>query len=222
MYSYESNIIIRSYSNLLSWDDTRMPNDVQDTRAALVEATILSLHRHGLDDTSVATITEIAGLSRGMIRHCFASKSALMVSAYDHLLARWTENFFAQRADTPLDSILLMIDQFFDPRNFSAPYLSAWLAFLESSLHDADLRQVTVREYETWRTALKTEIAAYADFTGQWMDAESLSNSILALSDGLWLRHALEPERITTQVAQTLCRQSTLSLLADASRRPST
>ena len=45
----------------------------------LLEATLRSIHLHGFGQTTVTTVTEIAGLSRGMVRHEFGSKQQMIV-----------------------------------------------------------------------------------------------------------------------------------------------
>lgn len=178
---------------------------IETTEDRLIEATILSLHRYGQADTTVATITEIAGLSRGMVRHCFASKNAMMVAAAEHLLSKWTEKFLEQRKASHRDSVLAMVGSLFDPDNFDEFYISAWLAFLEASIHHQELRQITNAEYDKWQASISDEISAYALESGKDLDAGRIASTVLSLSDGVWIRHALDPDKVRKIHARDLC-----------------
>src|SRR5215217_3475684 len=52
----------------------------------LIEATIASIHAHGLADTTVATISREAGVSPGIIHHYFGGKDALLGATMRALL----------------------------------------------------------------------------------------------------------------------------------------
>ncbi len=180
-------------------------------RERLVDATIQSIYRYGLSDTSVATVTEIADLSRGMVRRGFASKNAMLIAAYETILDEWSSNFFAIKGDSPLETVTLMVDSMFCPPNFEPMKVTAWMAFSVACLHDAKLREIWRRENATWRDAICLELRAYGEESGVAFDAEALADTILATTDGLWLRHAIEPERVTPERARELITQLVLA-----------
>lgn len=55
------------------------------TRAALLDATVQSLVRHGYAGTTMAKIQEYAGVSRGSLTHHFPSMQELLVVAIGHV-----------------------------------------------------------------------------------------------------------------------------------------
>ncbi|MCD2261488.1 TetR/AcrR family transcriptional regulator [Dietzia aurantiaca] len=57
----------------------------QMTRAALLDATVQSLVRHGYAGTTMAKIQEYAGVSRGSLTHHFPSMQELLVVAIGHV-----------------------------------------------------------------------------------------------------------------------------------------
>lgn len=193
-----------------------MPNQAApSTKQQLVEATIESVHRYGLCDTSVATVTEIAGLSRGMVRHCFSSKNAMLVAAYESLHAEWAKVFFTHKTGKPLDNIIKMIESMFVPPNFSYLKVSAWVAFSIASLHDEELNQICRKDYSIWRNAIEQEICTHIESTGQDRDVDYCVTAILALSDGLWLRHVIEPDNVTESKARDTCVRLVYDLLSE-------
>lgn len=183
------------------------------THRLLVEATIASIHRYGLCDTSVATITEIAGLSRGMVRHCFASKNAMLVAAYGKLRAEWTAAMFEDRGGTARERLVGVIDSMFAPPNFDPPKLSAWLAFSVAAHSDEDLREVNRATYADWHAGIEAAIARHAAETGEPVEAGRVAMTVLALSDGLWLQHMLDPERMPRALIRDLCVEALFALM---------
>ncbi|MEM8706125.1 MAG: TetR family transcriptional regulator, partial [Actinomycetota bacterium] len=106
-------------------------DDESDSRTALerlLDATLESIHVHGLGQTTVSTVTELAGLSRGMVRHEFGSKQAMVVAAMSRLCDGWlaaTEPDVTQSGPAQVRSI---VDAMFAPEAFNAVSLDAWLA----------------------------------------------------------------------------------------------
>ncbi len=180
-------------------------------RERLVEATIQSIYRYGLSDTSVATVTEIAGLSRGMVRRGFLSKNAMLIAAYESILAEWSENFFAIKGDSPLETVILMVESMFCPPNFEPLKVTAWMAFSVACLHDPKLREIWRRENATWRDAICSELRACSRESGVDFDAEALADTILATTDGLWLRQRIESDRLTPHRARELITKMVLA-----------
>ncbi len=186
----------------------------------LIDATVESIFRHGIAETSISTITEIAGLSRGMVRHYFASKDAMMVAAYESLLAKWKENFYRAREGEPLERILRVIETMYRPPNFHPRDLSVWISLNAGALHDPKLAAMCSKETATWLDVFKEEIAAYGEQVGRSYDTDRIAETLLAVSDGLWIKHMIEPNRIGQQKALEINTKLVFDLLgiADASQ----
>ena len=56
-----------------------------DTRAKLIEAAIVCLHRTGYSATTVSTVATEAGVSRGAMTHQFPAKTDLMLAVVQHV-----------------------------------------------------------------------------------------------------------------------------------------
>lgn len=59
-----------------------------DMRLRLIEATVLCLSRDGYAGTTVSTIINTAGVSRGAPIHHFPSKAALIIATAEHLIRK--------------------------------------------------------------------------------------------------------------------------------------
>ncbi|OXM64428.1 MULTISPECIES: TetR/AcrR family transcriptional regulator [Amycolatopsis] len=73
----------------------------EQTRTALLDATIECLVELGYARTSVQEICARAGVSKGAAQHHFADKAELMAAAVAHLTARRTEALSESFADLP-------------------------------------------------------------------------------------------------------------------------
>lgn len=179
-----------------------LPTTQPAAEKALIDATIESIHRHGYADTTVETICSLADLSRGMIRHCFKSKDALLVAAYEHVGTEWQASCRARRerlgapGRTQLDA--MASDMFV---NLQPAEISAWLAYSVAALSVPELRAVNTRLYDELRHDAAEHFAAAAAEAGVTLDAWQTACSFIALSDGLWLQHLLEPATMTRAVA---------------------
>jgi AcrR family transcriptional regulator len=84
------------------------------TREKLLEATLDSLADLGYFETTISTIVDYAGVSRGSIRHHFRSKSEIIGAAIEYLCERrllaYRQDLFAQTGD--VDSLDYVIDTF--------------------------------------------------------------------------------------------------------------
>ena len=58
----------------------------ESRRLQLIHATMRSIARHGLSDTTVSTVLKEAGLSRGIINLHFQSKEKLLLETLSHVV----------------------------------------------------------------------------------------------------------------------------------------
>lgn len=157
------------------------------TADTLITATLESIHRHGLEGTTVTTVTDLAGLSRGMVRHEFGSKLGMIVRAMERVCSDWTQ---ATEPDPTLDGpsqVRAIVEAMFAPDVFQAPQIDAWLALSVAATGNDDLRRLRDRAQATWTNQLEQALVrAGVD------DARTAALGLVASADGLWLRHRLE------------------------------
>ena len=104
----------------------------------LIEATIASIHAHGLADTTVATISRAAGVSPGIIHHYFGGKDALLAATMRALLVELARlrAWPLCAGQHPRARIEAIIDASFADRQFQPQVIVAWLAFWGQAPHD--------------------------------------------------------------------------------------
>lgn len=115
------------------------------TRLKLLEATLDSLADLGYFETTISTIVDYAGVSRGSIRHHFNSKAEIIAATIEHLCERrleaYRKDLFDQADDVdPLDYVLETFWRHLSEREFSAHQ-----ELVVASRTDAKLRAVLQR-----------------------------------------------------------------------------
>jgi len=180
-----------------------------DTSAdALLEATIESIYRHGLAATTVTTVTELAGLSRGMVRHTFSSKQEMLVQTMERLWADWADATEPDPNAGPLEQVQSIVREMFAPDVFTTPRVAAWLALTSAAGSNADFSSICIRTYTVWTQQLARAMSGHGV-------AEPFDSAValLATSDGLWLRHSLEPQLMTRELAERLTLETADALM---------
>ncbi len=186
--------------------------DLQASAGAirLINATLASIHAHGLCATTVDTICQHSGLSRGMIRHCFSSKENLIVATYRYLGDIWKWEGLARRQRFKRgdrDELYALVEDMFSTQNFDPVRISSWFALSIAAASDAGLRAVNHAIYAEIRTNASEIFAAVAKAEGRKIDSWNQACVLTALADGLWLQHLLDNASITTEMAIDVCRR---------------
>ena len=190
---------------------TAHPPTEATTVDRLLDATLESIHQHGFGATTVTTVTEIAGLSRGMVRHEFGSKQRMVVAALSHLCERWL------RTTEPIDSLTgaaqvrSIVRAMFAPETFTPKDVDAWIALSVQARSDADLREIRERTQARW---LEQITAAYraAGVEGP----EVAARATLATADGLWLQYRIGGQALDHAEATATALRVADAMLGDA------
>jgi len=121
----------------------REPRDAR-RRRELIEATITSISKHGLSQTTVAKVAEIAGLSAGIVSFYFRTKDALLLATLEHIdleFERRQQDVLERAGDDPVRQLEAMIDVYFDPEVSDPGRVAVWVAFWgEARSREAYLR----------------------------------------------------------------------------------
>lgn len=156
----------------------------------LIEATLESVEKHGLQGTTISSISKLAGVSTGIISHYFGGKGGLIKGTTIYLLEQLRQDFLVQfntQKPTAIERINYIINANFSTAQSSNRAAISWLSFWVLSMHSDELSQLQkvnhARLASNLRFAFKTLVKReYVDHC----------TSILAAQiDGQWLRCAL-------------------------------
>lgn len=173
----------------------------------LINATLESVAEYGLQNTTINTISRLAGMSSGIISHYFGGKQGLIEAAVRQLLDELKQALL-ERAGSgkipPRQRLMMIVEANFTEFQRSRPATKSWLSFWSQAMHDPALarlqhinssRLISNLRY-SFRQLLNDEIAGAA------------ARQTAAMIDGFWLRSALssQPEA-EFQAGEALCKQ---------------
>ncbi|MEM7194310.1 MAG: transcriptional regulator BetI [Pseudomonadota bacterium] len=176
-------------------------------RQALIEATVRSIHDLGYRDTTVGSICRAAGVSRGLIRHYFSSKDDLMLDTYRHLRNELHAEIQVEmsRVSTSLQKLHAMIRAMFLSSVFEEHRIAAWLALSVEAQTNARLRDVNREIYESYRQDATQLFEGAMSSQGRVQWARRAANTLIALTDGLWLEYRLDSSAFSREEAAEIC-----------------
>jgi TetR/AcrR family transcriptional repressor of bet genes len=183
-------------------------------RKQLIQATITSIARHGIGGTTMSSVTEIGGLSIGLVNFYFRNKDTLLAETLrtlaDDVRKRWTD-LYALPDVAPHEKLRTIIEALFSPENCSRDRLAVWFAFFGDEQYRAIYRSI-VDAMDTERAAAIARLCRQIRKLGGYddVDPRALTQSIDAMVDGLWLHLLLYTRWVTAEEAQ----QRVIDLLA--------
>jgi len=173
-------------------------------RQSLIDAAIATIGEHGSLDVSVRQIAVRAGMSPALAFHYFGDKDGIVLQTMRHLLREFSRSVTAgmKRADTPRARVEAVIESSFAADQFERTTIAAWLVFYLhacSSPPAARLLQIYARRlHSNLVHALGAMLARD--------EAQAAAQTLAALIDGLYVRHALRPQGPDAAEAKRLCR----------------
>lgn len=182
--------------------------NVKDKRKAqLIAATIESIGKRGLQETTITHISKGAGMSRGIINFYFTSKEAMLQDTLKTLVeeynALWQEAVPAEKnlkGQAKLDAV---INAHFSKKLCQAKRLNVMSAFWgHAATHNAyrDVLETSDRQFE----AVLQDAWKQAGLTGQ--EAPQVARQTHALIRGLWLAFMLSPQSTDRDALAAECR----------------
>ena len=157
-------------------------------RDALVKATIAEIGAAGSLDVTVSRIARRAGVSSALAHHYFGGKEDLLVAAMRHILGTYGAAVRGALATamTPRARLDAIIRASFGPGNFAPEVIAAWLNFYVHAQSAPGARRLLAVYQGRLRSNL---VHALRPLVGE--NAPDLAETVAAMIDGLYLRHAL-------------------------------
>lgn len=172
----------------------------------LIDAMLVSVEQHGLHNTTINTISGLAGLSSGLISHYFGGKQGLIEATQKYLLDQLKHALLSRTANkhlSPSERLDAIVEANFTELQRSRPATKTWLSFWSQAMHEEGLARLqhinSQRLYSNLLFSFKQQIPHDHAITAAKQTA--------AMIDGFWLRSALSPapEKEFEQ-AQILCK----------------
>ncbi|KRO97035.1 MAG: hypothetical protein ABS24_10685 [SAR92 bacterium BACL26 MAG-121220-bin70] len=180
----------------------------QARRKQLIEATIQCIADKGLSGTTMADVTQRAGLSLGIVNLHFQSKEKLLIETLNFISDEYTSGlnkiFNNQRLNTE-QKILAHINFDFSREIIDRNKLAVWFAFWgETKSRPAyfSICASYIMEIANNLTNLFALLKQQGDYTE--VDPELVCTCYTALSDGLWLDLLITPKGLKPAQAQSI------------------
>jgi len=156
----------------------------------LIDATLMSVERHGLQRTTINTISHIAGMSSGIISHYFGGKQGLIEATLRYLLEELKQALLASITDkniTPISRLYKIVEANFTELQRSNPVTKTWLNFWSQAMHDPGLARL---QYINNQRLYSNLLFAFKQLLPK-TEAINAAKQSAAIIDGFWLRSAL-------------------------------
>ncbi|GLQ30460.1 transcriptional regulator BetI [Litoribrevibacter albus] len=181
-------------------------------KAQLIEATLESVELYGLQNTTVATICKIAGMSPGIISHYFGGKQQLIEATVSYLIKSLQTELLSKLKEkddvSHKERLYLLIDSNFSQIQTTKKAAVTWLSFWAQAAHDPSLRRLQCinerRLFSNIKYSMKHLVPA------DQVDAKS--HGLAAMIDGLWIRSAFRCGAIDLGTAPMICKEFVDSL----------
>jgi AcrR family transcriptional regulator len=175
----------------------------EETRAQVLAAAARVFARNGFHATSLESVADEAGFSRGAVYYNFADKEELFLELLDRRCAERAQDLREVFANTDADVVAtsrqaqLAAKHALDAMTGDPEWRALYLEFLAHAARDPDFRRRFARRTDEMRGALEEIVVQRAepfeDALG--MTPQQLAVVIDALGIGLWGHHMLHGPR---------------------------
>ena len=195
-----------------------LPREVR--REQLILATIKCIENNGLSGTTMAQVTQEAGLSLGIANLHFESKDKLLVETLEYVTEEYNRGLAAIMDDEGYESTASRIEAVlkfdFSPAIVRKEKLAVWVAFWGESRARPTYQRICTRSDLSAENAMGKLIQAAIDEGGyKHQDAAVLASGYTAVVDGLWLDLLLCPAHLTITKARRVARNYLANALPD-------
>ena len=182
----------------------------------MIRATIRSVAKNGLADTTMSTVAREAGLSQGIINLHFQSKDRLLIETLryiaDEYKTSW-EKALDGAGPSPAERLAALVEVDFNMPVCDRNKLAVWFAFWGESKSRPTYRKLCATRDIQYRKELGDLCQLLIEEGGyQGLDAMVLATGLSAMAEGLWLDLLISPRSLTREQARNIC----LAYLASA------
>ncbi|KZY39518.1 hypothetical protein A3731_01745 [Roseovarius sp. HI0049] len=165
--------------------------NAEKRRGQIIDATFRSIVRNGLSGTTLASVSNEAGLSQGVAVFYFQTKQALLGAALRHQYEIYQENWqkaVSAAGSDPADQITALVKSDFTPESCNEETLIVWHAFWGESKARPLYGEISKSFEQERAQAMCNACAALLQAEGRPVTgAADIAAGIDAMTDGLWL-----------------------------------
>jgi len=188
---------------------TRRTESKEKRRLQLIKATVRTIAKRGLSDTTMATVAGEAHLSQGIINLHFQSKERLLIETLryvaDDYRNAWTKALEKTGPDSA-EKLAALVEVDFDRAVCDRNKIAIWFAFWGESKSRPTYRKICAERDEEYGDML-TDLCANIVSEGTYpdVDPEAVALGLSAMSEGLWLDLLVSPDSMKPEKAKNVC-----------------
>lgn len=186
-------------------------------RRQLIEATIDSIVELGLSATTLATVSEGAGLSQGVAVFYFQNKQTLLAETlryhYEEYNKVW-QSAVAAAPDDPVEKILALVGADLDERICNRRHLALWNSFWGEAKARPTFAEIC-EAYDAEHTKVLLHHCRQAEglIADPAWSAETLAEALDTITDGMWIRMHVTPDAMDKAAGRRLVGRFLATLL---------
>lgn len=174
-------------------------------RQQLVDATIKCISNKGLSSITLADVAKEAGLSQGIVNLHFNSKDNLLNETLKFLAEEYDREFMnvvEKSPDNAARKLLALMKMDLKPAICDRKKLAVWFAFW-GEVRSAPAYQKICAAYDDKYDQILCELANTIIQEGNYksIDAETVTEALSSLTDGLWLSCLVNPKTFNRTTA---------------------
>lgn len=174
-------------------------------RQQLIDATIKCISRKGLGSTTLGDVAKMAGLSQGIVNLHFNSKENLLNETLRYLSQEYRSRFTQVLEKSPpsaAERLLALMEMDLGPAICDRRKLAVWFAFW-GEVKAVPTYQKICEAHDLSYSAQLIELCQTIIDEGGYrdIDAETVTDALSAMTDGLWLSYLISPRTFNREAA---------------------
>lgn len=180
-------------------------------RRQLIEAAIDSIAKRGLGDTTLAHVSQTAGLSQGIVNLHFENKENLLNETMKHLRLEYEQNWrtaLDKAIDEPAAQVAALLKSDYQAKVADVKKIAVWFAFWGEAKSRPAYKKISQERVAGYNEILE-DILARLIKEGDYpeMDVASLTQGITSMADGLWLNLLISSREFKRSDAEKIMMQ---------------
>jgi TetR/AcrR family transcriptional repressor of bet genes len=180
----------------------------EERQQQLIQATIRSVARNGLSDTTMATVSSEAGLSQGIINLHFQSKDRLLVETLRYIAEEYRvawEKAVEGAGPSPAEQLAALVSVDFRQPVCDRNKLAVWFAFWGESKSRPTYRKICALRDMAYRQEMVQVCEQLIEEGGyEDLNAASVAAGLSAMTSGLWLDLLTNPRSMSREQARLI------------------
>ena len=179
-------------------DHQREDQELSINHQKLIDATIETIAKRGLADTTIAQVAKNAMVSQGYANFRFKSKENLLLSSLtflsDEYKNSWQRIFEDNNLD-PVGRVIKIIENDFSGKIANRNKIAVWVSFYSEVKFRPSYLSICQKQDEIYSSQMEKLIKEVNILNNQsFLTPREISETYLSMVDGLWQRILFDPK----------------------------